>query len=88
MLRSLCREPHITVNGIYKRFFLPQRFFIMYLVFSFSKNPGNVGPDYGRGAISTSSGIYSEPAPINKQDFLCAHNLPAQHADRVGSLDP
>ena len=41
MLQSLCRESHITFRGIYKRFFLPQRFF-MYLAFSFSKTPGNV----------------------------------------------
>ena len=42
LVSMLCRESHITIRGIYKRFFLPRHVF-MYLEFSLSKNPGNVG---------------------------------------------
>src|SRR5438046_7595738 len=39
MLRYLCRESHITVSSIYKRFFLPQRFFYHVSSIFFFKKP-------------------------------------------------
>ena len=72
MLRSPCRESHITIMVSIKDFSYLSAFYHIFIIF-FSKDPGNVGPNIciGRyGAISTSSAIYSGLRP----PFLSRNN--------------
>ena len=74
MLQFLCRESHITIHGIYKRFFL--RRFFMYLEFFFFKKPRECWNNVGS-LLSLLAQVYIWGfSPSSIRSLSCARSLP------------